>query len=188
MTPTTAPTAAPTLAPTASPTVTPTAAPTTTPTAAPTEVPTLAPTGNPGDTLDLTADPNYGLIEIDSGFIPDPRTQEVASGGIVDVSYLGGGCTGWASSAPDFSVRYTIIGFSSLLRFYFEGSGDATLVINDPQGNWSCNDDSEFGGVNPLIDFSNPADGRYDIWVGSFSPGTTILGTLNVTEVDSNHP
>ena len=182
------PTAAPTASPTAPPTTPPTAPPTTPPTAPPTTPPTTPPTAPPAGQLDFTAAPNYGILEIDSGFVPDPRTQDVTSGGPVDVSYLGGICKGFATSQPDYSVRYTVGTPSSLLRIYFEGSGDTTLVINDPAGNWVCNDDYATGNLNPSIDFTDPSGGRYDIWVGSFAQNTPVLGTLSVTELSSNHP
>jgi hypothetical protein len=42
--------------------------------------------------------------------------------------------------------------------------------------------------VNPTIDFNAPSSGRYDVWIGSFSPGTNISGTMSVTENTGNHP
>jgi hypothetical protein len=135
----------------------------------------------------LTADPNYGLIELTSGFVPDPTTRQMLSGGTVDTRYIGGGCRGYATAAPDLSVRYTVQGFSSFLRFYFEGNGDTTLIVNDPTGNWLCGDDS-YGTLNPTIDINDPDSGRYDIWVGSYTSGATVSGTLSITELDGNHP
>jgi len=78
----------------------------------------------------------------------------------------------------------------SLLRFYFIADTpgeDATLIINDSDSNWQCNDDS-FGTRNPAIDFSPPESGWYDIWVGSYSAGANISGTLYITEYSTNHP
>lgn len=104
----------------------------------------------------------------------------------MDVSYLGGGGVGFAASAPDFSVNHRAGAFP-LLRFYFTGGGDTTLVINTPGGSYLCSDDS-FGTNHPTIDFNNPAGGRYDIWVASNSAGSSISGTLFITENGSNHP
>jgi hypothetical protein len=137
-------------------------------------------------TLNFSLPPNYGSVSLTSGFSPDPYTVGMSSGGSVDVSYLGGGCIGFATSAPDFRLQYTSGSFS-LIRIYFVGSGDTTLIINDPGGGWHCVDDS-FGTLNPTVDFSNPASGQYDIWVGSYSSGTSVGGTLSITELDSNHP
>jgi hypothetical protein len=139
--------------------------------------------------LDYSLESNYGSRSLTSGFTPDPQSILVTSGGNVDVSSaLGSGCGGYATSAPDFEVSYTS-GTFSLLRFYFVASagGDTTLIINAPDANWYCNDDS-FSTLNPTIDFQNPSSGTYDIWVGSYASGQFVSGTLYITEVTSNHP
>ena len=87
---------------------------------------------------------------------------------------------------PDYSVNYTSGAFPTL-RFYFIGSGDTTMVINTPNGNYVCMDDS-FGTLNPTIDFNSPSGGRYDVWIGSYASGTFVSGTLYVTESTGNHP
>jgi uncharacterized protein YraI len=174
--------------PTATSTFTPTnTLPGPTATSTLTETPTLTPTEPlPVATLNLSLPPNNGSMALTSGFVPDPFTVAITSGGAADVSYLGGGCTGFASSAPDFSVNYTSGAFPTL-RFYFVGSGDTTMIINSPSGSYTCVDDS-FGGLNPTIDFNSPASGRYDVWIGSFASGTFVSGTLSVTENTGNHP
>jgi hypothetical protein len=142
-----------------------------------------------GAGLDFSLDPNYGSRALTSGFSPDPQSVSVTSGGDVDVSSaLGSGCGGYATSAPDFRVMYTSGSFS-LLRFYFvaSGGGDTTLIVNAPDANWYCNDDS-FSTLNPTVDFQNPSSGTYDIWVGSYASGQFVSGTLYITEVTSNHP
>lgn len=171
--------AVPTATPTATLTATLTAMPTAT--ATPTVTPPL-----PMPTLNFSLPPVYGSVALNTGFIPDPYTINVISGGPVNVSYLGGGCVGFATSQPTFSVDYTSGGFP-LLRFYFIGNGDTTMIVNAPNGAYYCNDDS-FGTLNPSLDFNSPASGRYDIWIGSFAEGASINGTLYVTEVSTNHP
>ncbi len=136
--------------------------------------------------LNYTGNPNYGNANLSAGFSPDPYSVGAMSGGAVDVSYLGGSCSGFATAAPDLRVNYG--GSGSLLRFYFVGSnGDATMVVNDPYGNFYCVDDL-FGTVNPTIDFNNPAGGAYDIWIGSYATNTSVSGTIYITENSGNHP
>ena len=154
---------------------------------------TISPSAGAGSTpgtggqLDYSQEPNYGSTALTSGFAPDPVSVSVTSGGDVDASYLGSGCSGYATSAPDFGVNYTSGAFPTL-RFYFvASSGDTTLIINSPNGTWYCVDDS-FGTLNPTIDFQAPSSGRYDVWVGSYSSGDFVSGTLYVTENTSNHP
>ena len=199
----------PTVTPTETPTLTVTPVPLTNtprPTATPSPSVTPTITNTPGSggfppilltvgpivvpinpTLDYTADPNYGEGNLSAGYVPDPYSVGLTSGGDVDVSYLGGGCSGYATSNPDFRLNYAA-GGSSLLRFYFIGSnGDTTMVVNDPYGNYYCVDDS-FGTLNPTIDFSNPTGGTYDVWIGSYASGTFVSGTLYITELSGNHP
>lgn len=182
-----APTAPGTAAPTSPPTTAPTSVPTTAPTA-PLPPPTVAPTEPPiAGSLSPILDANYPpTLELSAAFTDDPRTKDMRSGGSIDVSYLGGDCRGFATEAPDYKVSYTS-GLMSMLRFYFVASGDTTLIINDPDGAWHCSDDT-YGTRNPTIDFSPPISGRYDIWIGSFTSGDTVPGTLFITELDSNHP
>lgn len=139
-----------------------------------------------GLTLNYNLSPVFGSSTIASGFVPDPFYAGITAGGPVDVSYLGGACRGYTSVAPSYSVTYTSGSFP-LLRFYFVGSSDTTMIINSPNGSYFCVDDS-FGTVDPTIDFNNPATGRYDVWIGTYSPGASISGTLYVTESTNNHP
>ncbi len=172
------------------------------PPVAPTATPTLvgpAPNPNPnpnpnpgpgpgpapsGSALDLSQSPNYGSQNLSAGFTPDPFQVNLTSGGSVNASYLGGGCSGYATSAPDFRLNWS--GTSSRLRVMFIASTagqDTTLIINAPNGSWFCNDDSS-GTVNPMIEFTNPQAGQYDIWVGSYTAGQYIGGALRITELD----
>ncbi len=123
--------------------------------------------------------PNYGAVSLASGFLPDPYSVGVTSGGSVGVYYLGGPCRGYATSSPDYRLQWS--GGGPRLRFYFIGGGDTTLVVRNPGGSWYCNDDGA-GYPNPLIEFSPPADGQYDVWVASYSAGQFISGTLYITE------
>jgi hypothetical protein len=182
---TTAPTAEPTAAPTETTSATDsTLPPTDPPTDPPTEPPTSEPTPQP--TLNYSLPAVYGSTALTSGFVPDPFSVGMTGGGPVNTNYLGGGCYGYTSTAPSFSVNYTS-GALPLLRLYFIGSGDTTLIVNAPSGSYFCVDDS-FGTLHPTIDFNSPASGRYDIWVATYAQGATIGGTLYVTENSSNYP
>jgi serine protease Do len=130
----------------------------------------------------------YPAVQLTSNFLPDPHTLSVTAGGPVDVEYLGGSCVGFATSEPTFELDYTS-GSQSLLRFYFVAtlSRDSTMIINKPNGEYVCADDS-FNTVHPSIDFDSPATGTYDVWIGAFVGGTDVAGTLSVTELADNHP
>ena len=66
------------------------------------------------------------------------------------------------------------------------------MIVNDPSGNWHCNDDFDSaGGTNPGVVFSQPDAGIYDIWVGTYSEGEAFeSANLHITELgapwDSN--
>ncbi len=130
---------------------------------------------------------NFGRRQLNGGFMPDPVTVAITSGGSIDASTAGlaPGCRGFVTRPPDFILDYN--NAASFLRFYAVGNGDTTLVINDGAGRWHCNDDS-WGGTNPTVDIQNPPSGQYDIWVGSYRANENIRTTLNVTELRSNHP
>lgn len=169
-------------------TITPTAStPTVIPAASSTPTLTLpAPPPPIIPTLNYSLPPTFGSTSLTSGFVPDPFSVGVTAGGPASADTAGSGCYGYTTSAPTFSVNYTSGSFPTL-RFYFTGSGDTTLIINTPGGNYVCVDDS-FGTLNPTIDFNSPSSGRYDVWVASYAQGTSIGGTLFVTENTSNHP
>lgn len=185
VTPTWTPDETTTVTPTWTPTWTPTDD-TTTPTFTPTWTPTEDATPMAVATLNFSLPAVYGSTALTSGFVPDPYSVGITAGGPANVSYLGGGCSGYATSAPSFSVNYTSGAFPTL-RFYFLAAADTTMIINSPGGSYFCVDDS-FGTLNPTIDFNSPSSGRYDVWVGTFSPGGAVGGTLYVTESTGNHP
>ncbi|MDX2140580.1 MAG: SH3 domain-containing protein [Chloroflexota bacterium] len=174
--------------PTAGPTATApaTATPTATSAATATATSTATATPAPVATLNFSLPPIFGSTSLTSGFVPDPFTVGITAGGPANVSYLGGGCTGFTSTAPSFSVTYTSGAFPTL-RFFFVGSADTTMIINAPNGSYFCSDDS-FGTLHPTIDFNSPSSGRYDVWIGTFSSGGSVGGTLSVTESTGNRP
>lgn len=152
-----------------------------------TELP-LSPTdiaGTSGDSegaLDFFAEPNFGSMSLGIGFTPDPFGVEVLSGGGVDVfsALSEADCSGYATRSPDYSLEWTDDG-GDLLRILVVAEGDTTLIVNDPYGDWFCNDDTS--GFDPMVEFVNPESGRYDIWIGSFEINTVVPGMLYITEL-----
>jgi hypothetical protein len=129
---------------------------------------------------------------MNTGFMPDPATFDVVSGGDLDAETAGTGnpdCRGWVTSVPDVVIQFAEM--SGFLRFGFranDASEDATLVINDGAGNWHCNDDGEGTGLNPMVDLQDAPSGHYDIWVGSYQQGSNVRGQLMVTELENVTP
>lgn len=142
-------------------------------------IPTAGPSNNTA-ILDTALLPTNADITLDNFFEPDPYTITLDAGGPVNATSSGGpACLGFATAAADVQLNWQ--GSGTNLRFFFIGSGDTTLVINGPNGQWYCDDDS-LGNLNPMLDFGNAPSGIYDIWVGTFGPNNTINGTLTITE------
>jgi len=133
---------------------------------------------------DFTLDPTYGTVNLVSGFTPDPHTIAISAGGELNAQVLGvPGCVGFVARAPDYRVNWTAGSGSLPLVFSVAAEADTTLVINDAEGNWVCDDDGGNNGMNPAITFANPVGGQYDIWVGTYSEGPLQPSTLNVSEL-----
>ena len=152
------------------------------PTPPPTSPPTDQPSPSAGATLNPLLPPRYGEVSLEAGFVPDPNSIVLTTSGTIDVGYLGTPCIGYTDAPPDFRLRYTAVA-APLLRIYFRGEADTALVVNDPAGTWFCDDDSLVG-LDPLVTFTDPAGGVYDIWVTSLS-GDPIGGSLNISELEA---
>ena len=136
-----------------------------------------------GHAQDIFGDPHYGTARLESGFTPDPHEVEVAVGGSLSAARLGNGCVGLISDSPDFRLRLDTNG-SLPLYIWVESDTDTTLVINDPDGDWLCDDDSAQG-VNPYLKLSSPSSGTYDIWIGAFSEESNFENAiLRISELN----
>jgi len=133
---------------------------------------------------DFSANPTYGSVNLRAGFNPDPYTHAITAGGSLNASSVGSQCVGHIARAPDFRVNWTAGSGSRPLIFSVNSSADTTLVVNDAQGQWLCDDDGGNGGLNPAITIAHPASGQYDVWVGTFGDNTAP-STLNVSELYS---
>lgn len=158
------------------------------PKAEPPQAPARTSESTPEPRLDAAAEPRYGEVVLDPGFLPDPHVQRGVGGGAVDVSYLpGGDCIGYAREAPYLRLDWVERDRESdELRVFFaaDEAEDASLLVNLPSGSWVCNDDSSPTSLDPLVVIKNPEVGLYNIWVGSYLPGPAIPGTLGITELD----
>ena len=122
-----------------------------------------------------------GGVTLNAGFDPDPYRVSVTPGGSIEAqSAVSSSCRGYISNAPDFELTYNAGTWPLIIKV--EASADTTLVINGPNGEWYCDDDSGEG-TNPLVRFGNPQSGTYDIWIGTYRGGLSS-GTLLITEID----
>jgi hypothetical protein len=122
----------------------------------------------------------YGDVNLDERFLPDPHEVSLIAGGDVDVDV--GSCSyGYVADSPDVNFYYTSSG-SSNLYVYVEGAEDTTLLINQPDGSWVCDDD-DLGDSNPVVVVPAAASGLYNIWVGTYGD-TNSNATLYISELD----
>ena len=103
---------------------------------------------------DINGESLNGVVNLSGGFLPDPHVVDIVPGGDTVVEDLGAGCTGYIyASQPDLKV--VLDSPSSQLGIFVNSNIDTTLVINDPDGGWHCNDDAEFlSNSNPGVLFS----------------------------------
>lgn len=137
----------------------------------------------PAVAQNISANPTYGTYNLSGGFQPDPTNVRVSSGGNIDASKLGNGCTGFIASAPDVRLNYDPGSLPLIISV--NSSADTSLAINLPDGSWLCDDDSGNRGMNPSITLRNVQSGQYDIWVGTYGETDAKSATLSFSELSS---
>lgn len=124
---------------------------------------------------------NYGSRSLRPGFRPQPVVMRLGAERTADAATrrLGPACVGLVTVEPDYIVRTTAR--MARLRFQALAAGDTTLIVNTPDGEWRC-DDNSGDGLNPLVDVNDAAPGQYDIWVGRRAAGAPLRAVLTVAE------
>ena len=137
----------------------------------------------PAAAQNINGRPNFGTVNLRSGFIPDPRIVPVVSGGNIAASRIRGDCRGFISASPDVRVVYANGRLPLIISV--DSSADTTLVVNGPDGRYRCDDDGGVNGLNPSIRYDRPQAGRYEIWVGSYRSGENSRARVHISEVRS---
>ena len=139
-----------------------------------------APTGLAQDSLNPGGEARYGQQSLAPGFQPSPVTIDVVSGGDIAVKplALGDNCLGYAAADPDVVVE--LAAEFARVTFLIAAAEDTTLIINLPNGSWSCNDDTN--GLNPALVYYNAAPGSYQVWIGSYAAETFDDAVLYLAE------
>lgn len=115
-------------------------------------------------------------MNLEAGYPLDPFLVSVIGGGNFDASSLAEGCSGFINTFPTVAVNYT--GDAEMLQAFFYSEHDPTLIVQLPDGSFLCNDDANELLLDPAIRLSDPPQGTYAVWVGSFSRGQRIPGIL----------
>ena len=126
---------------------------------------------------------NFSTVSLSPGFMPDPHVEQGTSGGQAEAQRLNSGCRGWIASNPDHI--FNAQGSFGFLRVFAVSAQDVTLVVQTPDGQLRCNDDTF--GRNPSLDSPWPA-GTYRIWVGSYTRGTRAPYQLYFSELQYTTP
>jgi hypothetical protein len=115
-------------------------------------------------TVNPSARPNFGDVQLSAGFTPDPHHRRITAGGSVETRL--GGCRAHVSTAPDLTLRYR----AGTLPLIVTASSrtDVVLLIRTPDGRYVCDDDSGEG-TDARVTFERPQSGSYAIWVGTFA-------------------
>ncbi|MEP7291089.1 MAG: hypothetical protein ABI835_04870 [Chloroflexota bacterium] len=156
------------------------------PRATPTAPMTPTPTTIPANALNYTLPATYGSETLTAGFLPDPYWSAVIGGGGLNVEGLplGEACAGYTSAAPTFTLNWA--GISTRLRFLFaeiDPTQDAALIVRAPDGGWQCNRDFAGGYTRPQVEFINPPEGTYHVWVSSEDTSDVgVMGVVYATE------
>lgn len=132
---------------------------------------------------DFNANPNYGTVNLTSGFTPDPYVVNVQSGGSLNAQGISQSCRGFISNAPDVRLVYSSGNLPLIISV--NSSTDTTLVVNAPDGSWYCSDDEGVNGMNPMVRFNNPQGGRYEIWIGTYGSSSLAPAQLHISELYS---
>lgn len=129
----------------------------------------------------LKAPASFGEVSLSAGFSPDPHVRRLTAGGAIRAQDRFTDCRGYIANAPDYRLNYSA--GSLPLYINVDSNSDTTLVVNGPDGRWYCDDDGADEPLNPLLYWSNPQSGRYDIWVGTYSQGSGAPATLFISEL-----
>ena len=132
--------------------------------------------------LTVTADAQPLRSAAPQHTIEAPGSASVQAGGPDRNAVPGSGCSGFiANGSPTASV--TVSGDGPLSIFAVSDT-DTTLLVSDPSGRWHCSDDAN--GSDPAVTFARAAEGRYTVWVGTFSPDGRAPARLSAVRGQPN--
>jgi hypothetical protein len=118
-------------------------------------------------------------INPEAGFPLDPFIVSLQGGGPEVASTLSKECTGYIPKNPTVTVDYK--GKADLLKIFFYSDGDTVLVVGLPDGKFACSDDTHPLLLDPTLELRKPAQGRYNVWVGSSIAKDLVPGFLVFT-------
>ena len=124
-------------------------------------------------------------LSLTPGFMPDPMTARGTAGGTVQSNSFDPNCrAGRVPSTPQHTVTLTQ-DFRNL-RIMVNSEHDTTLVVQQPDGTYRCDDDGASTPLDPMVEGAF-APGVYRIYVGTFT-GNSERYVLGFSELNSTTP
>ena len=125
-----------------------------------------------------------GMIELESGFDPDPFEVEVVADAYDPIELeveWGTAEVYYQDAEPHLELVYEAGPFELYLEFFPDDpDADTVLVVVTPDDQFLTNDDND--GLNPGIVVEAPVSGSYLIGIGSWEEGT-VPGIFSVSEI-----
>jgi hypothetical protein len=100
-----------------------------------------------------------------------PNSYSVVAGGNQSLRNCGFNHSGYVISRPDFEFAIDGLQGYNRLNLRVNANCDTILLVNDSTGNWWFDDDGG-NGLNPSVDVHSPANGTWDVWIGTYGQGT----------------
>lgn len=119
-------------------------------------------------------------LDLAGGFQPDPAVIDYQATGRDAAGALVRGCPGYAGSAP--ALVADLDGANTLLHMVLIGEGAAGFLAVGPDGIYRCETPDIYGITHAR--FERVMSGVYRVWPLAAAPGTTVGGTLLVSEID----
>ena len=114
---------------------------------------------------------------LSGSYLYTPRHWNVVAGGNVDLGRCSAPGFGYVISQPDFEFTFQNDQGYGRLEISVQANCDTVLLVNDANGNWHFNDDTN--GLQPQVDVYGAPSGVYDVWVGTYG-GSTCNATLEL--------
>ncbi|MBF2064183.1 MAG: hypothetical protein IGS39_07155 [Calothrix sp. C42_A2020_038] len=129
---------------------------------------------------------NFGTISLAPGFDSSAASISGYTGGSYSLSAISNrdvhnkACIGFADPTPDH-ILVLQQEFSNLRIAVNSGGFDTTIVIQAPNGNVYCGDDTGRSKDASVV-VNNLKAGSYKVWVGTFNPNVKVNYTLSIQQ------
>lgn len=126
--------------------------------------------------------PAYGFVDLAGPPPPQGLHLNLLAGGYEDSAQLGGQCTGFVASNPDFQMNWT--GEIGPVSLRTASDGPTTLILHGPDREWICAASAP-DGTGPVLELAEATPGSYRIWVGTLAqtdiapPATLVIEALS---------